>query len=161
MFVNNLGDFNEGHDVTTKHDSNSPPSSNASQMHSAGVFDCSSDYWGTVFGKVPDASALMPHYMDSKEAFLFTGMYMFCASVRAGETKILKYEYDPGVYHAESPTCATRDSVVGLQADLRESTAEYVFWVNFNDWLQNVSDGYNGIFAEANKNGGNCPNAGK
>ena len=99
-----ISDFNKDEGVQQQH--TDTQGDEAGKFHSAGVFDCRSDYWSTVFEAVPSVEPLLQRYMDSRQNFLFTGMYMFCASVREGETKLLSYEYDHGVYYSESKKCA-------------------------------------------------------
>jgi len=123
------------------------------QFHDAGVFDCSSPYWDTIFEAVPEPTPMMEaRHLDSKETFLFMGMYLFCLTVRDGSTKVFEYTYDPGVASGDSERCATQDSVMGLQEELMDVTAEYIYWMNFNEWLGGVKDDYDGIIARTCNN---------
>lgn len=71
-----------------------------------------------MFETLPSAAPLEASYMSSQESFLFTGMYLFCQDVVAGEYSFFSYYYDPGVYYRESARCATQKEVVELQQAL-------------------------------------------
>jgi len=112
------------------------------QIHSDGIFDCYSPYWEAVFTMLPSVDPLEATYMDTEENFLFTGMYLFCQDVLSDNYGFFNYYYDPGVAYRESTRCATQKDVIELQQTLKAQTEEYMFWINFNDWLAGILDTY-------------------
>ena len=65
-------------------------------------------------------------------------MYFFCKDVRNGNHEFFEYFYDPGYAYGESEKCVDSDDVKELRRELVSYQPELMFWINFNEWAQEV-----------------------
>ena len=108
------------------------------EVKDSGMFNCFSDHWGKVFEEHPTPDKLFDTYIDSPESFLMTGMYLFCEDVRSGEHDFIEFGYDPGYAYGETAACLENREVKRLNNELDYIQTEYLFWLNFNEWAEEV-----------------------
>ena len=102
------------------------------------VFDVNSDHWNQIFEKDPTPEKLFETYLDSFENFLGTGLYLFVADVRDGKHEFMEFQYEPGNAVGEPEACLTNKDVVALQKELNANQPELMFWMNFNEWAEEM-----------------------
>lgn len=102
------------------------------------MFDVNSDYWNQIFKEDPTPEKLFETQMESYENFFSTGLYLFVSDVRNGKHKLMNIKYEPGNAVGEPLTCLTNKDVFALQTELNRYQSEFNFWMNFNEWAEEV-----------------------